>query len=258
MLDDFLIRAALAGLALSVAAAPLGCFVVWRRLAYFGEAVSHSAILGVALALALSIAPIWGALAVAAGMAVAVALLDARGLPDAILGTLSHGALAAGLVALSLSGARVDPSAFLFGDVFGVARQDLAGLWMGAALVAALLAWRWRRLLTSTLDADLARATGIDPRREGLILSLALAVAVAMAIEVVGALLTVAMLIIPATAARGLARSPEGMVVAAALIGAASVGLGLAASLAFDTPGGPSIALSAAALFALTLPLRRS
>ncbi|MGR3541311.1 MAG: metal ABC transporter permease [Hasllibacter sp.] len=256
-LDDFLVRAALAGLLVAVAAAPLGCFVVWRRMAYFGEAVAHSAILGVAFALILGAAPIWGALAVAAAMAAAVTLLEGRGTTDSLLGVLSHGALAVGLLSVSLAGVRVDPDAFLFGDVLAVGKGDLVWLAGGAALVLGLIGWRWRRLLTATLDPDLARAAGIDPRREGLVLSLALAIVVAMSIEVVGALLTIAMLIVPAAAARGLSRTPEGMAVATAAIGGASVAIGLWTSLMLDTPAGPSITASAALLFALLLPLRR-
>ena len=256
-LDDFLVRAALAGLLVAVAAAPLGCFVVWRRMAYFGEAVAHSAILGVAFALIGGAGPVWGALTVAAAMAVLVTALEGRGTTDALLGVVSHGALAVGLLAVSLAGVRVDPDAFLFGDVLAVGKADLAWLAGGAALVLALTGWRWRALLTATLDPDLARAAGIDPRREGLALALALAVVVAMAIEVVGALLTIAMLIVPAAAARGLSRTPEGMALGAAGIGAASVALGLWASLRLDTPAGPSITASAALIFAALLPLRR-
>ena len=257
MLDDFLVRAALAGLLLVVAAAPLGCFVVWRRMAYFGEAVAHSAILGVAIALIVGAAPGLGALAVAGVMAVVVSALAARGTTDAILGVLSHGALAIGLVAVSLSGLRVDPDAFLFGDVLAVRVADLGWMALGAALVLGVVAWRWRRLLTATLDPDLAHAAGIDPGRERLVLSLALSVTVAMAIEVVGALLTIAMLIVPAATARGLSRTPEGMVLMTAAVGAAAVMLGLGASLRLDTPAGPSIAAAAAILFAAALPLRR-
>jgi zinc transport system permease protein len=258
MLDDFLVRAALAGIGLSLAVGPLGSFVLWRRMAYFGDAVGHAAILGVALALAASLPVVVGAMAVALLTGLAVAALSARGqTADAALGVLSHGALALGLVAVSfLPGVRVDLSALLFGDILAVGRGDLAVIWGGAVLVCGLVAWRWQRLVTATLSADLAQASGIDPRREELILTLALAVTVAVALKVVGALLVAALLIIPAAAARGLVRSPEAMAVAAVVASVLAVLAGLALSLAADTPAGPSIVAAAAGLFAASLLVR--
>lgn len=259
MLDDFLTRAALAGTGLALATGPLGSFVVWRRMAYFGDATAHAAILGVAIALATDLPVVAGTLTVALAMALTVATLAARGWAmDTTLGVLAHSALAFGLVAVSfVPGARTDLSAWLFGDILAVSRGDLALIWGGAALVAALLAWRWQALLTTTLNEDLAHASGLNPARERLILTLALAIVVAVAIKVVGALLIAAMLIIPAAAARGLARTPEQMAATATVIGAASALAGLQLSLWQDTPAGPSIIAAAAALFALSATFGR-
>jgi zinc transport system permease protein len=257
MLDDFLIRAALAGVGLALATGPLGSFVVWRRMAYFGDATAHAAILGVALALATDLPVVAGTLTVALAMAVTVSTLAARGWAmDTTLGVLAHSALALGLVAVSfVPGARTDLSAWLFGDILAVSRGDLVFIWGGAALVLALLVWRWQALLTATLNEDLAHASGLNPARERLVLTLALAVVVAVAIKVVGALLIAAMLIIPAAAARGLARTPEGMAIMASVIGAASTLGGLQLSLWQDTPAGPSIITAAALIFALSASL---
>lgn len=260
MLDDFLVRAALAGVGLTLATGPLGCFVVWRRMAYFGDATAHAAILGVALALIFSAPITVGTLMVAMAMALAVSWLSARGhAMDATLGVLSHSALALGLVAISfVPGMRVDLSAFLFGDILAVTRGDLAVIWGGALVVAALIAWRWSRLLTATLSRDLAAASGINADREGLVLTLSLAVVVAVALKVVGALLIAAMLIIPAATARSLSRTPEFMAGLATAFGAVAVLGGLQASLSFDTPTGPSIVVVAAGLFVVsTLASRR-
>ena len=252
MLDDFMTRATLAGVGVAFAAAPLGCFVVWRRMAYFGDATAHAAILGVALSLALQMSIFLGAVVVALIMALTVTLLAGRGYAmDTLLGVLAHSALAFGLVAVSfLSGIRIDLMAYLFGDILAVSRSDLLVIWGGAALVVALIAWRWSPLLTSTLNAELAYASGIDPKREQLILTLALAITVAVAIKVVGVLLIAAMLIIPAAAARSLARTPEAMAMIAAAIGGISAVAGLRAAYLFDTPAGPSIVCVAAVLFA--------
>ena len=200
-------RAALAGLGVALAAAPLGCFVVWRRMACFGDATAHAAVLGVALALALS-APVFAGLpATAMAMALAVSALGRSGLAaDATLGVMAHSALAFGLVAVTLLGARVDLMAYLLGDILSVGRADLGVIRGGAALVLGLLLWRWSALLMATLSPGLARAGGVDPGREGLALLLGLAIVVAVAIEVVGALLIAALLIVPAAAARPPAR----------------------------------------------------
>ncbi len=252
MLDDFMMRATLAGIGVALAAAPLGCFVVWRRMAYFGDATAHAAILGVALSLALSISVFAGALVIALLMALTVNLLTGRGYAmDTLLGVLAHSALAFGLVAVSfLSGIRIDLMAYLFGDILAVSRTDLAVIWGGAALVVALIAWRWSALLTATLNEDLAHASGLEPKREQLILTLSLAITVAVAIKVVGVLLIAALLIIPAAAARPLSRTPEGMALVAAGIGSVSALVGLRAAYILDTPAGPSIVCVAALIFA--------
>lgn len=259
MLDDFLTRAALAGLAVALAAGPLGCFVVWRRMAYFGEATAHAAILGVALALAFQSSIFIGTLAAALAMALTLTALTGRGLAtDTALGVLAHAALAIGLVAVSfLQDVRVDLTAFLFGDILAVGKAELATIWAGALAVTALMAWRWSSLVTVTVSEDLALAAGLHPARERAILTLALALVVAVALQVVGALLIVAMLIIPPAAARALARSPEAMALGALAIGAAAALAGLWGSLTFDTPAGPSIVTAASLIFAASLALRR-
>ena len=253
MLDDFMTRAMLAGVGVAVAAAPLGCFVVWRRMAYFGDATAHAAVLGVAFALALEISIFAGAMAIALVMALAVTFLAGRGYAmDTVLGVMSHSALAFGLVAVSfLSGIRIDLMAYLLGDILSVSRMDLVVIWCGAVVVAALIFWRWSALLTSTMNEEMAYAQGYQPKREQLVLTLALAITVAVAIKVVGVLLIAAMLIIPAAAARGLARTPEMMVGIAAVIGAVSAIGGLQGAYIFDTPAGPSIVCLAAILFAV-------
>lgn len=262
MLDDFMLRAGLGAVGLAFACAPLGCFVVWRRMAYYGDATAHAALLGVALSLAFALPLFPAVIVVALVMAAVVAGLAGRQSVDAMLGVLSHGALAAGMVAVSfVQGVRTDLSAYLFGDILSVTWADLALIWGGAALVAALIAWRWPALLLSTLSPEMAVADGIRPRAEQWVLNIALALVVAAGIRIVGALLISAMLIIPAAAARPLARSPEAMVVITVLIGSGAGLLGLGAAFRLDTPTGPTIVCAAVALFAivtaLTLTRRR-
>ena len=255
MPDPFILRAVIAGLLVALAAGPLGCFVVWRRMAYFGDATSHAAILGVALALAFDLSILAGTLVTALSMALILAGLVGRGWAmDTLLGVLAHSALALGLVAVSfVPGVRVDLSLYLFGDILTVTAADLWVMAGGTGVILALLTWRWQALLTSSISEDLAQSMGLDPARERLVLTLALSVIVVVGLKVVGALLIAAMLIIPAATARIYARSPEGMAWLAGIVAALAVLGGVFGSLTWDTPTGPSIVSAAAAFFAGSL-----
>jgi zinc transport system permease protein len=259
MPDPFLVRAILAGLALALVAGPLGSFVVWRRMSYFGDATAHAAILGVALSFALHLPLLVGILAVSLAAAATIATLSGRGhQADTLLGVMAHSALALGLVAISfLPQVRVDLQAYLFGDILAVTWRDVAVVWAGGGGVLGLVIWRWDGLVTATLNEELAQASGLAPARERLILTLALAATVALSIKIVGALLIAAMLIIPPAAARGWSATPERMAALASLIGAVSVLCGLMASLRLDTPAGPSIIVAAFTTFLLSLAVRR-
>jgi len=258
IIDAFVLRALAAGLMAALATGPLGCFVVWRRMAYFGDATAHAAILGVALSLAFGVSVFAGTLVTALVMATIVSALAGRGWAmDTMLGVLAHSALALGLVAASfLQGVRVDLTAFLFGDILAVSMTDLWVMAAGTLAVSGLMLWRWEALLASTISEDLARSMDLNPDRERLILTLALAITVAVALKVVGALLIGALLVIPPATARVFARTPERMALGAVTLSALGVVLGLLASLTLDTPAGPSIVSASATLFAASLALR--
>ena len=260
LLDNFMLRAALAGTGVALIAGPLGCFVVWRRMAYFGDTVAHAALLGVALALAFETGVIPAVLVVAVVVALAVARgTGRRYAADTLLGVLAHGGLAVGLVVLSfLPGGRGDLSAYLFGDILAVGASDLALIWGAAGLAGVMLWLGWARLLNSTINEELAWAEGGNPDRDRLLLTLAIALLVAAAMKVVGALLITAMLILPAAAARPLVKTPEAMVLAAALIGAASALGGLRLAWVADTPAGPSMVVVALGLFMVSNLRRRA
>lgn len=258
MLDDFLVRAFLAGAGLALVAGPLGCFVVWRRMAYFGDSLSHTALLGIALGFLLGIDPQLGVVASCIAMALLVVGLQQQNrLPtDTLLGILAHSGLALGLVAIAfLDDLRVDLMGYLFGDILAVTVADLAWIYAGAVLVLCLLVLVWRRLLFATLHEDLARAEGVSVLLLRIVLMLTMAVTIAAAMKIVGILLITSMLIIPAAAARRFASTPEQMAVLAALTGVVSVAGGLWGSLLYDTPSGPSIVVCALLLFLVSLAL---
>ena len=243
ILSDFMLRATIAGLGVALIAAPLGCFVVWRRMAYFGEATAHAALLGIALSLALELPIFAGTLVAALLMAWVVTQLSGRELAsDTLLGVTAHAGLALGLVVASfLTGVRIDLMAYLFGDILAVTVSDLYIIWFGVIIGLALIYWRWSPMLISTLNEELAYSNDINPKREKLFLTLALAVTVAVSIKVVGLLLISALLIIPAAAARNISQTPETMVITTAIIGVISAVSGLQFSYFFNSPPGPSI-----------------
>lgn len=254
ILDSFLNRAALSGIGLALAMGPLGCFVIWRRMAFFGDATAHAAILGVGLAILLSVPLTLGALFVALGMALTVTWLSRRGMAsDTALGALSHSALALGLLLTSaLPGPRLDLINILAGDILSVTRSDVAFVWAGAVAILGWIAWRWQPMLVATLNRDLARASGVDPDREELGFTLALAIVVALSIKLIGVLLIAALLLLPAAAARPLSGTPEAMAVTAAGLGICAMLGGLWLSVTYDLQTGPAIVSAAAAIFAIT------
>jgi len=257
-MDDFFTRALIAGIGVAAVAAPLGCFVVWRRMAYFGATLAHSALLGVALGFLLGIDIMLGVAASSVAVAMIVAASQRQRLiaGDTVLGILAHGSLALGLVAVGfLTGVRVDLMAYLFGDVLAVTRADIVWIYAGCLSALAVQAIIWRPLLMITLDEELARAEGVPTVTVQGAFMLVLAVVIAIAMKVVGILLVVSLLIIPAAAARPFARTPEAMAALAAGVGALSVVAGLFASLEWDTPSGASIVVAASILFGVSLTL---
>lgn len=260
MLDDFFTRALIAGIGLALTAGPLGCFVVWRRMAYFGDTMAHSALLGVALSLLFSVNLMASVFAVAVTVSLVLLLLQRRQAlsADALLGILSHATLAVGLVMVAfMSWVRFDLIAFLFGDILAVTPADIAVIWGGGAVVLALVAWLWRPLLAATVNPEVAEAEGMHPERSRLAFMLLMALVIAIAMKIVGIMLITSLLIIPAAAARRFSTTPEIMAVLASLIGALAVAGGLFGSLTYDTPSGPSIVVAATILFvASLLPFR--
>jgi len=258
---EIIISALLAGLGVTAVAGPLGSFVVWRRMAYFGDTLAHSSLLGVALGLWLSIKPGIAVTGICLLLAMAlVALQNQRSLAtDTLLGILSHLSLALGLVAIALiPGARLDLDTLLFGDLLTVTRNEIMAIWLTAGFVLVLL-WRyWRSLLAITIHEDLARVEGVPVTRIRTLLMLLLALTIAVTMKVVGVLMVTALLIIPAAAVRRLSRKPEQMVLFASLCGALAVCLGLVGAWLADTPVGPSIVLATGLLFVLVNLLPKS
>lgn len=256
MLDDFFVRALLAGIGIAIIAGPLGCFIVWRRLSYFGDTLSHAALLGVALALLLEVNITLAVFAVSALISIVMVALQKRSQlsSDALLGLLSHSALALGLLALSfLTWMQVDLMGLLIGDVLSVSKSDIGIIYLGGAVVLLVLFSIWHQLFSATVNYELAKAEGQNPDRVNIIFMLLMAMVIAIALKIIGVLLITAMLIIPAAAARRLSNGPEQMAILASIVGVFSVIAGLYGSLKFDVPSGPSIVVASLMFFLLSL-----
>ena len=252
-LEPFLVNAILAGFAVAVITGVMGCFVVWRRMAYFGDSLAHSALLGVALGFAVGIAVNIGIILICSVFALLLLWLQQKKVlaTDTLLGILAHSALSLGMVTISVMGQRIDLHSILFGDILTVTRPELWWIYIGGAIVIIMLLMNWSSLVLMTLQEDLAQAEGIRVFLCNLLLMFLMTLVVAVSIRSVGILLISSLLIIPAATARQLARSPEGMAIIASFFGVTSVGLGIYFSFALDTPSGPTIVASAASLFTL-------
>ena len=248
MFDDFFIRALFAGIGVAFVTGPLGCFVVWRRLSYFGDTLAHSALLGVTIAFSLEFNIALSVFITSSVVALFLIQLQKKtNLPgDALLGLLAHSSLGVGLVAIGfLSFIRFDVMGLLFGDILAVNVNDLLVIWIGGALILIILKLIWKPLFASTVNYELAEAEGLNPERAKAIFTLLMAAIIAISIKMIGLLLITGMLIIPAAMARNVSNSPKGMIIFSVIGGLLSVFLGLFSSLNFNTPSGPSIIVAA-------------
>ena len=256
MLDDFLFRALIAGIGIALVTGPLGCFVVWRRLSFFGDTLAHSALLGVILSVSFDINISLSIFTVSSLVALLLLRLQKTTYlaNDALLGLLSHSSLAIGLVILGfLSFIRFDIMGVLFGDILSVNINDLLAIWLGGALILLVLWFIWKPLFASTVNYELAEAEGMKPERMNAIFTILLAALIAIAIKMVGLLLITGMLIIPTAMARNLSNNPKQMVIFSVIGGLLSVLIGLYASFEINTSSGPTIVTVALLLFILSL-----
>ena len=256
MLDDFLIRALIAGIGIALVAGPLGCFVVWRRLSFFGDTLAHSALLGVLLSISFNINISITIFVVSSLVALLLLRLEKTTYlaGDSLLGLISHSSLAIGLLILGfISFIRFDIMGILFGDILSVNTNDLLVIWIGGALILFVLWFIWKPLFASTVNYDLAEAEGMKPEIVNTIFTILLAALIAISIKMVGILLITGLLIIPTAMARNLSNNPRQMVILSIVGGLLSVFIGLYASFEINTSSGPSIVSVALILFILSL-----
>jgi len=249
--DPFILRGILAGLAVAMISGLVGCFVVWRRMSYYGESIAHSSLLGVGLGILMGVGINLGIVFTCLLFGILFLCLQQSKLlsSDTLLGVLAHLALSIGIIVISMNRIKIDVHAFLFGDILAVTQNDLWGMYLAVLFVVIIICLNWSSLLLVTIDEDLAKAEGVNPLFINLLLTSILTIVVAVSIQIIGLLLITAMLIIPAATSRRLVNSPEMMAIVATLLGIISVILGIYLSVEIDAPSGPSIVVVSAVLF---------
>ncbi len=252
----------LTGLATALIAGPLGCFIVWRRMAYFGDAIAHSALLGIALATAFHISNNIGVL-IGCGLFAAILIwLQAQRIlaMDTLLGLLAHSGLAVGVVLLSLLSPEAESSSsvhgshnaplfdihdYLLGDITAVTLPDMALVILFSSTSLLLLYRFWESLLLFTVHEELAQAEGVSLNRMRMLLTGLLTIFVVIAVNSIGVLLMTSLLLIPAATARMLTHSPHTMALVAMVVGVISMLGGGISSQVWHLPHGPAIIVCA-------------
>lgn len=253
---DILLPAWLAGFLLTFITAPLGAFVVWRKMAYFGDTLSHSALLGVALGIFLQINPYIAVIVMTIILALGLVWLEQHSnhSVDTLLGIIAHTSLSLGVLTIALlNNVRVDLMGYLFGDLLAIHYDDVGIIGAGVLLIGTIIFFFWQRFLSITISPELAQIEGLNVSRLRLLLMLLTAMTIALSMKFVGALIITSLLIIPAATARRFARTPEQMVMYAMGFGWLSVSGGLLLSATKDTPAGPSVVVCAGLFFLITL-----
>jgi zinc transport system permease protein len=260
LLDDFLWRAVFAGLIMVAIAAPMGCLMVWQRLAFLGDTLGHAAVMGVGIGLLLQVKPIFGVLVVALVLVFSLSRVNSfnNALSETTLAIISHTGLAGGIILVSLLPApTVNLESILFGDLLATTVSDLLSLLLTTVLLLLIL-WRyWGSFVAVSVSREIAQAEGIEVRRVQFLIYIMIALLVAVMMKVMGVLLIAAMLVIPTASARLFSRSPEQMVYFSGLYGLAALGGGITGSFHFDWQTGPAIVVSATLLLLLTLAITR-
>ena len=258
-IEPFIIKGLIAGVIVALVAGVMGCFVVWRRMAYFGDSLAHSALLGIALGIALGLNHNLSVIMLCSLFALILVWLQQKRIfaTDTLLGILAHASLSIGVITISILEQIIDLHSYLFGDILTVGNDQIWWLVIGGGSVLGVLTYNWSSLVLMTIDEDLAQAENVPVARYQMLLMFLMTIVVAISIKIVGILLIASLLIIAPAASRQLSKSPEMMAMIACLIGIISVVIGMYFSFELDTPSGPTIVAALAALFVISFPISR-
>ena len=238
----YLWPALVAGILLSCMMGPLGSIVLWRRMTFLGDALGHSSLLGLAVGAVYQINSVVCVLVTCILIMFFLPIFEKlKQTNDALLGVISHTFLAFGFVIVSLFNPAQNIESYLFGDILTITSVDLISVFCVAALGSVVLFFFWESWALASVHPELARAEKLATKKTEMIFNLFVAVVVAISIQFLGVLLISALLIIPSATARALAKTPEGMAILGAALGAVSVTVGIILSLMLDTPAAPTL-----------------
>ena len=255
MIDEFIINAIFCGIGIALISGLMGCFVVWKKMAYFGDSLGHSAVFGVGIGILLGANQDLAIIFTVISFAILFTYLQNKDFfsSDVILGILAHGALSIGIILLSISNnANFNLHALLFGDILAASEKQIYIIFVAAALIYCLIGYNWQALILNTISRDLAKSQNISNFKMDLLLTTIMALVVAISIKIIGALLITSMLIIPPSSAKRLVNNPKSMAVISTLIALLAVICGIALSYYFDIPSGPAIIMISFIIFILT------
>lgn len=250
--EPFILRGLIAAVIMAALASPIGCLMIWRRMAYFSDSLSHSALAGVLLGIGLGIGQNAGVVLIVCLTAVLLAQISDRFTVsvDLLLLIIGQTALCAGIIGFSyMPEIRTDLTAYLFGDVLSVTDNDLTFIALTGSLCAVLLATNWKKMIFASVLPDIARSEGLSVKKQSVVFMLLTSLFVALALKTTGLLLVSALLIIPPCSARFFAKTPEQMAVLGSLTGILCVIAGLAGSVYLDMPTAPAMEIACAFLF---------
>ena len=256
MISFFIINAVIGGLSVAIISGILGSFVLWKNMAYFGDALSHSALLGVTLGVLLHINLSIAVILIAIVFAIVFNHNRFRYSNDTALGIISYSALALAIVLSSYSKIKMDLMGYLFGDILDIDNKDIYCLVIYAIVIVIWLYYNWSKLIMFSISEDLLQSEGVNVKRLKLSLALILALFIAISFKIIGVLLITAMLIIPAASALSISHTPLQMVLYAIFIGCISIIGGIVLAIIFNLPTGPTIILTSLSCFIFTNIIR--
>jgi zinc transport system permease protein len=249
MMDQFLINAIIGGISIAAIAGLLGSFVLWKNMSYFGDALSHSSLLGVTIGILLNINLTIAVIAISAIFALIFSINKVKYSSDSILGILSYSALSLAVIIASYSKISIDLMSYLFGDILAINAEDIYYLILCAIFISSWFYYNWSKLILLCVSSELLNSEGGNVQALKLGFSLILALFIAISFKIVGIFLITAMLIIPASSALVISRSPFQMVINSIIIGCFSIIIGMGLAISLDFPTGPAIIISSLGMF---------
>ncbi|MDC7227017.1 MAG: metal ABC transporter permease [Spirochaetales bacterium] len=255
----FILRGLIGGLFTAAACATLSAFVVWRGMSFMGDALAHSVLPGIVVAYILGISLLWGALGAASFVVIGIGLISSKGnlREDTAIGVVFTGFFALGILMLSRVATFSDLSHILFGNILGVSTQDLIMMAVVTVIVIAGTFLSFKEIVTASFDPAHSTAIGLSPALVRYIVLIMLALTTVVAIQTVGVVLVLALLVTPGASASLVSRRLPSIIGLSLLLAGLATIIGFYVSFYIDLSSGPSIVLALTAEFLICILIRK-